>query len=149
MAPGGAPAYPLPLFSSPEECMATALKPQPLAALELKTFIPARDFDLSKRFYRAVGFHEDWTNGEVALFKNGETSFLLRSDVEAGAYAAGMQMQVIVASVDAVYEHCRMVLEAFGLVPQAPANRPWGTRDFVLVDPSGVRWRVVQADSLI
>ncbi len=124
--------------------MATSRKPPPLAALELKTFVPARDFDLSKRFYRAVGFIEDWTNGEVAMFKNGPTSFLLRAEEDAG-YAAGLQMQVVVDSVDEVHEHLRTALDSFGLVPPAPVDRPWGARDFVLVDPSGVRWRITQS----
>jgi hypothetical protein len=74
--------------------MATAKRPAPRAALELKTFVPAADFDLSKRFYRAVGFQEDWTNGEVAMFKSGATSFLLRFETDAG-YAGGLQMQIL------------------------------------------------------
>jgi uncharacterized glyoxalase superfamily protein PhnB len=123
--------------------MATALKARPLAAIDLVAIVPARDFDLSKRFYRAVGFHEDWTNGEIALFKNGATSFMLRAEDDAG-YASGMQLQIHVDSVDECFEHVRAVLPAFGLVPSPPANRPWGSRDFVLTDPSGVRWRVVQ-----
>ncbi len=126
--------------------MVTAKRNSPLAALELKAFVPARDFDLSKRFYRAVGFHEDWTNGEVALFKSGATSFLLRSEVDAG-YATGLQMQIVVDSVDDLHDYIRSALEPFGLVPDAPVNRPWGTRDFVLTDPSGVRWRITQAKS--
>jgi catechol 2,3-dioxygenase-like lactoylglutathione lyase family enzyme len=126
--------------------MVTSKKTAPLAALELKTFVPARDFDLSKRFYRAIGFQEDWTNGEVALFKSGATSFLLRSEVDAG-YATGLQMQILVDSVDDWYEYIRSVLEPFGLLAEAPVNRPWGTRDFVLTDPSGVRWRITQAKS--
>jgi catechol 2,3-dioxygenase-like lactoylglutathione lyase family enzyme len=124
--------------------MATAKRPAPRAALELKTFVPAADFDLSKRFYRAVGFQEDWTNGEVAMFKSGATSFLLRFETDAG-YAGGLQMQILVDSVDDWYEHLRQSLEPFGLVPPAPVLRPWGARDFVLTDPSGVRWRVTQA----
>jgi uncharacterized glyoxalase superfamily protein PhnB len=27
---------------------------------------------------------------------------------------------------------------------QPPADRPWGMRDFVIVDPTGVLWRIAQ-----
>ena len=123
--------------------MATAKKLLPPAALEVKAFVPARDFDLSKRFYRAVGFQEDWTNGEVALFKHGQTSFLLRFEDDAG-YATGLQLQILVDSADDWYEYVRPALDRFGLAAEPPVNRPWGARDFVLTDPSGVRWRITE-----
>ena len=126
--------------------MVTSKKAAPPAALDINAFIPARDFDLSKRFYRAVGFVEDWTNGEVAFFKNGGTSFLLRAEEDA-AYAAGLQMQLVVSSADDWYEHIRPALDQFGVSAEPPVNRPWGTRDFVLTDPSGVRWRITQPHS--
>ena len=122
--------------------MATS-KSTSLVAQELRTFVPASDFDLSKRFYRAVGFHEDWTNGEVAYFTSGDTGFLLKYETEAG-YGSGLQMQVVVESVDTLHAQMRAALEPFGIVPPAPATRPWGARDFVLTDPTGVRWRFTQ-----
>jgi hypothetical protein len=127
--------------------MATAKKVAPPAALAVKAVIPARDFDLSKRFYRAIGFVEDWTNGEIAYFKNGATNFLLRADEDA-AHAGTVQMQIVVESADEWYEYVRPALATFGLSVDAPVNRPWGSRDFVLTDPSGVRWRITQ-ESLI
>jgi uncharacterized glyoxalase superfamily protein PhnB len=27
---------------------------------------------------------------------------------------------------------------------EPPADRPWGMRDFVIVDPTGVLWRIAQ-----
>jgi hypothetical protein len=123
--------------------MATVKKPTLPAALDLKAIVPARDFDLSKRFYRAVGFQEDWTNGEIALFKNGATSFLLRVEDDPG-WATSLQLQIVVDSADDWYEYIRPALERFGLVADPPVNRPWGARDFVLTDPCGVRWRFTE-----
>ena len=123
--------------------MATAKKIAPPTALELKALVPARDFDLSKRFYRAIGFNEDWTNGEIACFKNGNTNFLLRAE-ENPTHAQGMQMQIVVESVDEWFEFIRPAIASFGVTVEPPVNRPWGARDFVLADPSGVRWRITQ-----
>src|SRR4051812_21857039 len=97
-----------------EMIMVTAKKTAPPVALELKALVPARDFDLSKRFYRAIGFNEDWTNGEIAYFKSGNTNFLLRSE-EDPTHAPGMQMQIIVESVDEWYEWIRPALAAFDI----------------------------------
>jgi uncharacterized glyoxalase superfamily protein PhnB len=123
--------------------MVTQKKSSPPVALELKPIIPARDFDLSKRFYRAIGFNEDWTNGEVAFFKSGDTSFLLRVEDDPGP-PSKLQMQIIVDSADAWYEHVKAALEQFGMGVPAPVTQPWGARDFVITDPTGVRWRITQ-----
>ncbi len=126
--------------------MVTSKKAAPSAALDINTFIPARDFDLSKRFYRACGFGEDWTNGEVAFFKNGSLSFLLRAE-EDPAWATGLQMQLVVSSADEWYEQVRPAVDQFGGSAEPPVNRPWGARDFVLTDPTGVRWRITQQNA--
>jgi uncharacterized glyoxalase superfamily protein PhnB len=34
--------------------------------------------------------------------------------------------------------------EKYGVWAERPQDRPWGMRDFVIVDPSGVLWRVGQ-----
>ncbi len=42
-----------------------------------RPFIPARDFDLSKRFYEALGF-DKVLDGEVAIFNAGSGGFILQ-----------------------------------------------------------------------
>ena len=37
-----------------------------LVAIELKANLPARDFELSKQFYRELGFTLCWSNGGLA-----------------------------------------------------------------------------------
>jgi uncharacterized glyoxalase superfamily protein PhnB len=34
--------------------------------------------------------------------------------------------------------------ERYGVMAQPPEDRPWGLRDFVIADPTGVLWRVAQ-----
>lgn len=43
-----------------------------------RPFLPARDFDLSKRFYEALGFDKA-VDGEVAIFNVGAGGFVLQS----------------------------------------------------------------------
>ena len=43
----------------------------------VRPFLPAKDFDLSKRFYGALGF-EKVLDGDVAIFKMGGSGFILQ-----------------------------------------------------------------------
>ena len=50
-----------------------------LKAVEIKAFVPATDFAISKQFYEALGFEIPWSDDELAYVRHGETSFLLQS----------------------------------------------------------------------
>jgi uncharacterized glyoxalase superfamily protein PhnB len=39
----------------------------------------------------------------------------------------------------------RKIPETYGVHAEPPEDRPWKMRDLVLVDPSGVLWRIAQA----
>ncbi len=49
-----------------------------LNTIELKAFIPAKDFELSKRFYQDVGFILASDTDGVAYFHHANVSFLLQ-----------------------------------------------------------------------
>jgi hypothetical protein len=48
--------------------------------LDLNAFVPARDFDLSKRFYSDLGFTLVWGNDEIAQFQIGSFRFLQHAE---------------------------------------------------------------------
>ena len=37
------------------------------------------------------------------------------------------------------------IVEKYGVRAHAPENMPWNMRDLMLVDPSGILWRISQA----
>jgi predicted lactoylglutathione lyase len=49
-----------------------------LTAVEIKAFVPAKDFELSKRFYQDLGFTVAWSSEGLAYIRHGNTSFLLQ-----------------------------------------------------------------------
>ena len=49
-----------------------------LTAIEIKAFVPAKDFELSKRFYQDLGFTVGWSSEGLAYIRHGNTSFLLQ-----------------------------------------------------------------------
>ena len=116
-----------------------------LAAVEIKAFVPARDFGLSKRFYQDLGFTVAWSDDDLAYVRHGEASFLLQNFYEE-QHASNFMMHLLVEDVDAWWHHveAQRVVEKYNVMAEPPADRPWGMRDFVITDPTGVLWRVGQ-----
>lgn len=110
-----------------------------------RPFVPARDFELSKRFYEALGF-EKLLDSDVGIFGIGTTSFILQNRFEE-TWAENFMMQLMVDDVDSWWEHIKELdLPArFGVPgPKQPSLQPWGLRVAFLVDPSGVLWHIAQ-----
>lgn len=116
-----------------------------LASIEIKAFVPARDFERSKRFYQDLGFELAWADEALAYFRCGPSSFLLQN-FYVEAHAANFMMHLLVADVDAWWAHVQAqdIPAKYDVMAQPPENRPWGMRDFVLLDPTGVLWRIGQ-----
>jgi hypothetical protein len=110
-----------------------------------RPFIPAKDFDVSKRFYEALGF-EKVLDGDVAIFNAGSGGFILQRYYQK-EWAENFMMQLMVDDLDAWWAHIVALdlAERFGVsAPRAPAMQAWGLRIAYVVDPSGVLWHVAQ-----
>ena len=114
-----------------------------LRTIEAKAFIPARDFDLSKRFYEAIGFTMAWSTPDLAEFRHGNCAFLLQK-FHVQEHTRNFQMHLLVEDVQAWWTQVKSAAAPFGIAVEPPADRPWGLRDFPLIDPSGVLWRIAQ-----
>ena len=116
-----------------------------LQTVEIKAFVPARDFALSKQFYQDLGFEIPWSSDDLAYLHAGDCSFLLRA-FDVPEHAAHFMMHLLVADVDAWWRHveAQRLAERYGVRALPPADRPWAIRDFILDDPTGVMWRIGQ-----
>jgi catechol 2,3-dioxygenase-like lactoylglutathione lyase family enzyme len=116
-----------------------------LKAVEIKAFVPARDFDLSKRFYVDLGFAIASSDADIAYLQCGDCSFLLQKFYHP-EHAGNFMMHLLVADVEAWWRHVESTELAtkYGVRTEPPADRPWGMRDFPIADPSGVLWRIAQ-----
>ena len=111
----------------------------------VRPFIPAKEFELSKRFYETLGF-EKVLDDEVAIFNAGSGGFILQNYYQK-EWAENSMMQLMVDDLDAWWSHISALdlPGQFGVPPpKAPALQPWGLRIAYLVDPSGVLWHVAQ-----
>jgi catechol 2,3-dioxygenase-like lactoylglutathione lyase family enzyme len=117
----------------------------PTGTERIRPFVPARDFDLSKRFYEALGF-EKVLDGEVAIFNTASGGFILQRYYQKD-WAENFMMQLMVDDLDAWWAHIEALdLPAkFGVQPpKPPAVQPWGLRIAYVFDPSGVLWHVAE-----
>ena len=112
-----------------------------LKSIEAKAFVPARDFELSKRFYQSIGFTLVWSAPELAYFRHGQSCFLLQN-FYVKEHADNFKMHLWVEDVDEWWKHISAAAATFGISVEEPADRHWGMRDFPLIDPSGVLWRI-------
>ena len=110
-----------------------------------RPFVPAKDFELSKRFYEALGF-KTLLDGQVAIFGMGASSFVLQNAYQKD-WAENFMMQLMVDDLDAWWTHIEgLDLAArFGVQPpKAPAMEHWGLKVAYVYDPTGVLWHVCQ-----
>jgi hypothetical protein len=69
----------------------------------MRPFMPAKDFELSKRFYEALGF-EKVLDGEVAIFNAGSGGFILQRYFQED-WAKNFMMQLMVDDLDMWWAH--------------------------------------------
>jgi len=118
---------------------------QNLKVTEMKAFVSAKDFALSKKFYQQIGFTLCSEGGGIAYLGLGHASFLLK-DFCADGFAQNFMMHLSVEDVDAWWNCINEsgVVEAYGVALSPIELQPWRMGDFCLTDPSGVLWRIGQ-----
>ena len=119
-----------------------------MTTVEAKAFVPSKDFALSKRFYQDLGFDLAWSSEDLACFRQGNASSLLQN-FYVSEHAANFMMHLLVEDVAAWWGHVQAqgLAAKYGVKVEPPADRPWGLRDFAIVDPTGVLWRIGQDSS--
>ena len=109
----------------------------------IRTFIGAKDFDLSRSFYRDLGFTEVILSSNMSVFKSGEFAFYLQD-----AYVQDwVDNTMLFLEVDDVNRFWKELLtlnltakyKEVRLVPIREYD--WGKECFIH-DPSGILWHI-------
>ena len=108
---------------------------------ELKTFLPAKDFEQSKQFYKDLGFDMNWEGNGIVQFKVGDYQFLLK-DYYVKDYAENFMMFLFVDDVDEWWSHIQNtgIPEKYEILVKSPHDYPWRMREIHMTDPTGVLW---------
>lgn len=103
----------------------------------MRPFMPAKDFELSKRFYEALGF-EKVLDSEVAIFNAGSGGFILQHYFQED-WAKNFMMQLMVDDLDRWWAHIESLdlSKRFG-VPWSAGKR---FADSTRAEPFSVRFQ--------
>lgn len=116
-----------------------------LKTVELKPFLPSKDFETSKDFYQDWGFTLASDEEGIAYFYIDNTSFLLQNFYNE-ELANNLMIHLLVEDVQSWFDSTisSKISEKYSIKVSDLETRPWGMRDFTVHDPSGVLWRVGQ-----
>jgi hypothetical protein len=112
----------------------------------VRPFVPAKNFELSKRYYLDLGFKIIIDSQDLAGLAIGSHSFLLQN-FYVKEFADNYMMHMLVTDVEAWWTHVQTLKlqEKYEVpAPKPPKDEPWGLRILYLVDPTGVLWHVAQ-----
>ena len=118
----------------------------PSAVTDIKAFVPAKDLDVSKAFYRDLGFTINFSNDEIVELQIGSFRFLMQKFYVA-EHAGNFMMSLAVDDADAWWEYIRQkefTKNYPGIMCKPPAIQPWGLRVLYLSDPTGVLWHIAE-----
>ena len=117
-------------------------------AISIRPFIGAKDYELSRSFYRDLGFQETILFPDMSLFKTDQIGFYLQN-----AYVKDwIDNSMIFLEVDDIDRYWKELLDLdltakYQAVKLTPIrNYDWG-REYFLHDPSGILWHFGQFNS--
>jgi len=115
-----------------------------LTCIEIKAYVPAKDYSRSRQFYTDLGFEMRWDMPEACCFEQGPCRFILQNFYEP-AHAQNCMMHLLVEDAKAWYQTVEAnVITKYGVHLTPLETQPWGLLEFCLFDPSGVIWRIGQ-----
>jgi hypothetical protein len=105
----------------------------------LRSFVGSKDFNVSRSFYRDLGFEEKVISDVLALFQSGEFAFYLSpSDVE--DWINNTELFFVVKDVKQCFEQIKQLelKKKYAGIRIVPVKKkPWGEACYIL-DPSGI-----------
>lgn len=113
---------------------------------DVRSFVPAKDFDVSKAFYLALGWQLTWSDDSLALLEIANQRFYLQR-YYVREWAENSMLHVSVADAQACFEQIDALI-ASGRFPgarvAAPRHEAYGALVTHVWDPSGVLLHLAQ-----
>ena len=113
-------------------------------SMDIRPFIPAIDFDVSKSFYEALGFSSNNATDEMTIMSNGSCTFFLYKHNER-KLENNIMLQLIVPNIDNALESIEKV-KGFEFKYEPIKEERWG-KIIYLWGPSDELWHVTELGS--
>ena len=115
-----------------------------LNAVSLLPFVPSgKEYELTRRLFKDLGFVEVWEHHDCAGFRNGDAQFILQK-CDDRAFAENYMVRLNVKDLDAWWRavEAKQLETAYpGFRIKPPKVFPWG-REVNFTDLAGVCWHV-------
>ena len=107
---------------------------------DIRIFVPAKDFDISKEFYLALGWRLIWGDDDLAILENADQRFYLQNYFSK-PWAENFMIHVSIEDASAWKEHVLKLIrdDRFTNVKvEGPKQEAYGALVTYVWDPSGV-----------
>ncbi|MEM7096749.1 MAG: hypothetical protein AAF541_00710 [Pseudomonadota bacterium] len=114
----------------------------------LRPFLGAKDFEVSKQFYQGLGFSIDYDDGDLCVMSLGEIGFYLQRYYQKD-WCDNSMVHVAVDNAQAWFEKAQALIDSqsFGVAKVAePRVEGYGACVTYLWDPTGILWHLAQWD---
>ena len=114
-------------------------------AISIRPFIGAKDYELSKQFYRHLGFREKVLSPDMCLFQSNHIAFYLQKYYRKD-WIDNSMIFVEVADVEQYWDYLtglELATKFAGVKLTPIKSDDWG-RECFLHDPSGILWHFGQ-----
>jgi hypothetical protein len=119
-----------------------------LTTADLRPFVPAKSFGVSKEFYKSLGWNVKDVGGRLALVQLRERSFYLQ-DYYTQEFAQNTMLHIAVEDAQTWYEHVSSIVcdqKFAGARVQPPQRQAYGALVTFVHDPAGVLLHLCQWD---
>lgn len=111
--------------------------------IDIKAFVPSKDYEISKSFYSEIGFTSEYVSDDLTLFENGDCLFFLQRFYNE-KLAKNFMLQICVADIDEAFELCSNSEYKTKITPVQQES--WG-KVFYLWGPVGELLHITQLGS--
>ena len=111
-----------------------------LTVTDVRTFVPATDFQLSLRFYRALGWAVTWSDDSIAVLEAGPSRFYLQN-YSVKEWVENCMLHISVTDAVSWKNHIDALVaggEFPGIRVNEPKDEAYGALVTHVWDPSGV-----------
>lgn len=111
--------------------------------VDIKPFVPSKDYEVSTSFYCEIGFASEYVNDDLTLFKNGDCLFFVQRFYNKDL-AQNFMLQICVADINDAFELCSNSKHKTKITPVQQTS--WG-KVFYLWGPVGELLHITQLNN--
>lgn len=108
---------------------------------DIRTFIPSKDYEVSKSFYQALGFNMSPASDELSIFESGNSTFFLQRYYNKD-FADNLMLQLIVSNIDDAYAAISQI-RGYDFRFDPIKEERWG-KVIYMWGPSGELWHITE-----